>query len=406
MTADPPLIEDFRPQLLERPATVAELGGLIRRAAADNLGLYPFGGGTMLHLGLPPTRPGIAVDMTALNQVIDYPARDMTITVQAGITMAKLQEILDKENQLLPIDTPLADKATLGGAIAVNASGPRRYGYGTLRDYVIGISFMNDAGQEVKAGGRVVKNVAGYDMCKLHIGALGTLGIVTQVTLKVKPRAEMAAMLLSSDFGAHDLAPRLDVLHRTKTRPVAVDVVTARVTMGQDAHFAADRLRIWILFEDSVGDVRWQGEQLQKESNNAFEDTNDPDVINGLIARINRPEALVHFRANLLSSALAEFLQAAVALIPPPNLYAHAGNGIVYGHWNDDFSMPHAVEMLTALGRLSVRHQGNLIVTRCPPAWKRELKVWGEPRGDLALMRAVKRELDPRDLFNPGRFLV
>ena len=119
------------------------------------------------------------MDCRSLNRVIDYPARDMTITVQAGITIAELQTLLAAENQRLPVDVPHADRATLGGALAVNVSGPRRYGFGTLRDYVIGISTVNDEGQEVKAGGRVVKNVAGYDLCKLHIGALGTLGIIT-----------------------------------------------------------------------------------------------------------------------------------------------------------------------------------------------------------------------------------
>src|SRR6202030_783750 len=118
-----------------------------------------------------------------------------TITVQAGITLGRLQDLLATENQRLPVDVPHPDRATLGGALAVNASGPRRPGFGPLRDYVIGITTVNDEGQETKAGGRVVKNVAGYDLCKLHIGALGTLGILTQVTLKVLPRPETQALL-------------------------------------------------------------------------------------------------------------------------------------------------------------------------------------------------------------------
>src|SRR5262245_57329194 len=109
---DPPLIDDFRPLSPLRPASVAELGEIVRRAAADGHGLYPVGGGTMLNLGNPPTKPGHAVDLRGLDQVIDYPARDMTITVQAGITIAKLQEILAKENQRLPIDVPRPEEAT------------------------------------------------------------------------------------------------------------------------------------------------------------------------------------------------------------------------------------------------------------------------------------------------------
>ncbi len=127
--------------------------------------------------------------------MIDYPARDMTVTVQAGITLAALQKLLATEKQRLPVDVPRADRATLGGVLAANVSGPRRFGFGTLRDYVIGITTINDEGQETKAGGRVVKNVAGYDLCKLHIGALGTLGIISQVTLKVRPMPEATTLL-------------------------------------------------------------------------------------------------------------------------------------------------------------------------------------------------------------------
>src|SRR5262249_38550055 len=175
-------------------------------------------------LGYPTNTPGIGVDLRHLDQVIAYPARDMSITVQAGITIANLQEILAKEDQQLPVDVPFPEQATLGGAIAVNASGPRRYGYGTLRDYVIGISFINDEGQEVKAGGRVVKNVAGYDLMKLHIGALGTLGIVTQVTLKVRPQAE-AESIAQVDCGAASLGDFLDRLKNAPIRSVCVDVL-------------------------------------------------------------------------------------------------------------------------------------------------------------------------------------
>ena len=168
------LIDDFGPLPVRRPTSVAELCGLVKEAAAGGQGVYPVGGRTTLDVGLPPIKPGIALDTTALNQVIDYPARDMTITVQAGITMAKLQETLAAEGQWLPVDVPNPDQATIGGAVALNKSGPRRYGYGTLRDYVIGISFVTDEGNEVKAGGRVVKNVAGYDLMKLQVGAVGT----------------------------------------------------------------------------------------------------------------------------------------------------------------------------------------------------------------------------------------
>src|ERR1043166_7429774 len=152
------LIDGFGPLPLRQPKTAAEAAELVREAGAQDQAIYPLGGRTMLAMGLPPARMGLAVDVCGLDRVIDYPARDMTITVQAGITIARLQEILAPENQRLPIDVPCADRATLGGVMAANLSGPRRFGYGTLRAYVLGISAVNDEGNEIKAGGRGRQN--------------------------------------------------------------------------------------------------------------------------------------------------------------------------------------------------------------------------------------------------------
>src|SRR5262245_33963946 len=127
-------ISGFGPLPIVRPTTVAALGEIVREAARDGTALYPVGGGTMLDLGLAPSKPGKAVDLRGLAEVIDFPARDMTVTVQAGITIARLRDILAKENLRLPIDVPQAERATLGGILAANVSGPRRLGYGTLRD--------------------------------------------------------------------------------------------------------------------------------------------------------------------------------------------------------------------------------------------------------------------------------
>src|SRR5260370_16134516 len=209
------LIDGFGPVLVMAPASVAELAEQVRAAAAGGKAIYPLGGRTMLGMGGSPTKSGLAIDVRDLNQVIDYPARDMTITVQAGITMAGLQAILAPENQRLPIDVPCAEQATLGGILATNASGPRRFGYGTLRDYVLGISAVNDEGQEIKAGGRVVKNVAGYDLCKLFIGSVGTLRVITQVTLKLRPLAEENALIA---LACHE--ERLEHYHPDLTGPI------------------------------------------------------------------------------------------------------------------------------------------------------------------------------------------
>ena len=177
------------------PADQAAVAEAVRNAAAQGMAVYPIGGGTMLDYGAKPTRPGIGLSLAKLNRVIDYPAADLTITVEAGMTIAELTKRLAAQRQRLPIDVPQPDRATVGGAVAVNAAGPRRYAYGTMRDYVLGFTAVDGTGTMFSGGGRVVKNAAGYNMCRLMAGSLGTLGVITQVTLMVRPLPEASVLL-------------------------------------------------------------------------------------------------------------------------------------------------------------------------------------------------------------------
>ncbi len=399
MPAAPILIDGFRPLSLVTPHSADEIGDLIRRAAAENYGLYPIGGATALDFGMPPRKPGDALDLRGLDQVIDYPARDMTITVRAGITIAKLQSILSREQQRLPVDIPMPDAATLGGAIAVNASGPRRYGFGTLRDYVIGISFMTNEGTEAKAGGRVVKNVAGYDLCKLHIGALGTLGIVTQLTLKLRPVPE-CSVLLASMIRIADLSTVLDGLHQSKTRPTCLEI--------ESVHSLSE-CRLTIGFEQSDAAVRWEIEQLGRELSwgelGKLEGESAEREWRRLTDSLCPADSKLSFKARMLPSVTPHFL-AKLTESPAIRWQAHAGNGIVIGHWDGDHTQSEAVGLLAKLRELAVAGRGGVVVTRCPPQWKSEIRIWDEPRGDVPLMRRVKQALDPHDLFNPGRLSI
>ncbi len=404
-------IDDFGPIPVVRPQTPADVGDLVRKAAAEYQAVYPLGGRTMLGVGYTPSRAGIGVDLRSLDRVIDYPARDMTVTVQAGITLRKLQEVLAAENQRLPIDVPRADQATLGGAMAANVSGCRRYGFGTLRDYVIGISVVNDEGHEVKAGGRVVKNVAGYDLCKLHIGALGTLGIITQVTLKLRPIPEGRA-LVTLGCSSEELGGLLDHLATSRTRPVCIEVFNAAGWRAVSRSAPASKWIIAVGYEDSEPCVTWQVQQLIHEL--------PADRVRGLEARAGiacQPvwQALVEsplqdgisfrFKANLLPSAVADFCRQADEVAPSIRLQAHAGSGIVTGQLPEPLTLEQARAMLERLAGPAAA-PGNLVLPLCPPPWKRILPVWGRPRDDAGLMRKVSQALDPRQLFNPGRYLT
>ena len=406
------LIDGFGPLPVARPDSVAALAAVVCQAAADKSALYPIGGQTMLNLGVPPTAPGRAVDMRSLDTLIDFPARDMTVTVQAGVTIARLRDILAKENLRLPIDVPLADQATLGGTLATITSGSRRYGFGTLRDYVIGISAVNDAGSEFKAGGRVVKNVAGYDLCKLLVGSLGTLGIITQVTLKLRPKAEEHALVILA-CAADGLEAVLTQLHGSRTRPVCLDIYNrsaAQADFSQANVPVPDAAWVAVVgFEGNADAVNWQVQQLVRESSGG----GSLEVLMGFTANPLWqamaewglwPASSLSFKATLLPSALAGFCQA-VSNREAPWLCAHAGNGIVLGHFSDQVTKELAVDALAAWRDHARAGKGSVVVPRCPPAWKSALSVWGPPPADAWLMHEVKAKFDPRGLFNPGRFV-
>jgi glycolate oxidase FAD binding subunit len=395
---------------VRRPNSVVELAELVVRARKDKEGVFPIGGGTMLGFGMPPGKKGTAADVRALARVTDYPARDMTVTVEAGITIAELRCLLAAERQRLPVDVPRAEAATLGGVLAANVSGARRYGWGTLRDYVIGISVINDEGQPIKAGGRVVKNVAGYDLCKLYIGSLGTLGVITQVTLKVVPEPEQHALVTLACAAEH-LEELLDRLHQSGTRPVALELLSpsarSQVKPLAELEWAEDRWLVLVGYESNADAVNWQVQQLIKEVKTDYP----------LEARIG-PTALpvwqaleempgyratdVTLKAAMLPSRCPDFCRRLADLAPDVILQAHAGNGIVVAH-ADAGSAVHAAT-LVARCREMLGTAGSVVVPRCPTDWKGTVGVWG-PRGDVRLMRAVKEQLDPDRVFNPGRFV-
>ncbi len=360
---------------VQRPATVADAGRLVRECRAAGTAVYPVGGRTMLDLGIPPTKPGIALDTTALNAVVDYPARDMTITVQAGLAIAELDRVLAKENQWLPVDVPLPERATLGGAIATNASGPHRLGHGTLRDAVIGIGFLTDAGDEVKGGGRVVKNVAGYDFMKLQTGALGTLGLLTHVTLKVKPRPEATATVA---FGcqAGDLSAALDRLHASNSRPVAIELLNAAAWAETGAAAIPGDWILLVGFGEKRVTVDWQKktllDELKRETRDLFglwQTVTDLQV---------RPASRFIGKASVRPSQIAEFanrFNRGEALI-----HAQPMNGIVWLH-ADERPGP---EFVLRRGATKPAKAG----------------------ADWELMKHVKKTLDPDNVFNPGRLFV
>ena len=249
------------------PASQTDVAEAVRNAGNNGAAVYPIGGGTRLDYGVKPTRPGIGLSLAKLNRVVDYPADDLTISVEAGATIGELSRQLAAQRQRLPVDVLQPERATVGGAVALNATGPRQYGYGTMRDYLLGFTAVDGTGMTFSGGGRVVKNAAGYNMCRLMAGSLGTLGVITQVTLMVRPLCE-ASVLLTCDLPDFAVAERLLAgLVRSLVRPVAIELLAGRdgdnPVLGPAGDGAVGRLCVG--FEGATAEVDWMVGQLRKE---------------------------------------------------------------------------------------------------------------------------------------------
>lgn len=394
----------------DRPGDAEALRQAVVRRVAEGLAIYPQGGRTALAFGGVPRRPGAIVDTTALSRVIDYPFADMTITVEAGMTLAALQAVLAEHHQRLPLDAPDAGQATLGGIYATSTSGPRRLGAGRPRDLIIGVSFVTGQGALVKGGGRVVKNVAGYDFPKLLTGSMGTLGILTQLTLKVRPRPEASALAWAPLESAEQAASVLERLNTSGTRPIALELLN-RSGARQVGEPLGLPVRDWVVvvgLEDNAASVAWQVDRLGKElPESRLEVRTGPDadpLWSGLVEFQARALGPVGIRANVRLSSVVSFARQ----LDPGRwaVQAHAGSGIVHGHLLGETDVDSLASELDTLRASAVTERGNLILPRCPTEWKARLPVWGAPRPDWLLGERIKQALDPDAVLNPGRFVA
>jgi glycolate oxidase FAD binding subunit len=317
----------------------------------------------------------------------------MTVTVEAGSPLAVLGAALAAAGQWLPLDPPLAAGTTVGGLLAANLSGPLRATQGTARDLLLGIRVVGAGGALVSGGGRVVKNVAGYDLPKLHVGALGTLGVIVEATFKVRPRPAREEALAVHCRDAADAAALASVLVDLAAAPLWVEidgphdggaVVSAGVAgIAEEVAHARDAVR------DAA-----TGREVRAVEDAAALRARLTDLHGGPSAAVLRIGVL----PREVGAVLADLLGAGV----PLRFGAHAANGVVRAAVRDAAAVAPLVRRLRP--PLEARG-GSLVVERAAPAVKRTLDVWGDPGPGLALMRGVKAALDPAGVFSRGRFV-
>jgi glycolate oxidase FAD binding subunit len=377
-----------RSTVVHAPHDVASLAALLARANQDRTPICPRGGGTKSGWWATSATAAI-LSTTSLAPLIDHCAGDLTATVGAGMTLAEVNAALARSGQWLPLDPPAADRATIGGIVAANDSGPRRHKHGAPRDLIIGVEMVRADGTVARAGGKVVKNVAGYDLARMLCGSRGSLAVIANATFKLAPLAPVSRTVVATSRNRRSCAELALAVAASPAAPSAIEIEspphrllirfesTARAAdaqadsvaaicraRGADAAIVADdeERSLWREYDQAV----WDG------------------AIDGVVTKV-----------SVLPTEVGELIdQPAVALAA-----GRAALGVLYLHADGNTA---ATGWLDALRAKAERRGGSAVVVRAAPALARRLDVWGGLAGSRPLMQAVKARFDPNNILNPG----
>jgi FAD/FMN-containing dehydrogenase len=447
-------VDNVSPHGVVFPKSTDQVAEVVKFANQQRLAIVVRGSGTKMAMGNPPQKLDMVVCTSRMNHMLDVDTSNLTMTVEAGVKFRDIQarlatqedrcylplEDLEAEGDeiicsdrshsgcFIPIDPPYADKATIGGIIATNSTGPRRLLYNLPRDCIIGIRVVAPNGDILGSGGKTVKNVSGYDVSKLMVGSMGTLGILCEMTIRMLPLPEKMATLLVSFANVADASAFAEGIFETRLLPAAVEIMNAEAyshlslddipDFGSEDYIAAVALEA---FEPAVARMRTEILTMAQKSG-AGADTvlEEQDHRSFWLAMSNLPatldkkfSGLIKAKLNYPLSRSRNIIETGESIFSQANLdysvQTHAGNGICFtglliDHKDTAATDKAVAAMAQLLGRCR-KMDGNLVIQSAPTQVKGKLKMWGEIGSDFVVMKRLKDRLDPNGIMSPGRFV-
>ncbi|MEL6815491.1 MAG: FAD-binding oxidoreductase [Cyanobacteria bacterium J06598_3] len=416
------------PTCLVSPASTEALGRVMALAAANGWRVLAMGNGSKLSWGGLAEGIDMVVSTARLNQLVDHAVGDFTVTVQPGLTVAALRQALAAQGQFLAIDPAFDAQATLGGIVSTADTGSLRQRYGGLRDMLIGVQFVRYDGEVARAGGRVVKNVAGYDLMKLLTGAYGSLGIISELTFRLYPiQANSRTVIMTGTSQAVEAA--VAEMRMSGLTPVALDVMSVGLMkalfkreFGQlegqpesqpESQTAPGRLGVVVRFQGVADGVEEQTERLQKigttHAMGYQQLEGDADAAFWQdSASLIRPDTVL-CKLGLRPSGIPWLIQLADELAPDSQLKLHGSSGLGWVQFEarSDTRSDHgeAVDIVEQLRSHCLKNAGFLTILQAPKAMKHAMDVWGYSGNALGVMKDIKTKFDPQRLLSPGRFV-
>jgi glycolate oxidase FAD binding subunit len=389
------IVEGVEPDFVVEPGSIEEISDVMKLAAREGLAVAPRGSGTKMHIGDPPRTLDLIVSTVRMNEVLEHTPGDQIVRLEAGVKLEDLQEDVSGSDQMLAIDPPESG-ATIGGIVAANSSGPRRYRYGTIRDLIIGITVVLYDGTVAKAGGKVVKNVAGYDLSKLFTGSLGTLGVIATANFRLHPRPDASRTVAVEVAGPQQAQAAAQAIVHSQVEATAVELYYGE----------SDKL-LAVLLESIPGgiDAKEETASVLLKQFGEVRTLSDEEVDH--LGPLTTPEVVLKIGTPPveLAAVLESVLGAAERKgLTHPRITGHAGTGVTlvgFPGENEDGAAGFVEEMR----EIWVRRGGNVTLQRAPLTLKQRVSTWDNGGDYLGLVRRVKEKFDPRGGMNPGRFL-
>lgn len=415
-------VDEVEPALAVRPGSQQEVSTVAAACSAAGASMVPWTDGAQISLGNPPSRLEVVVSLDRLTQIVEFDDANLNVSVEAGARLDALQAVLSAKREFLPLDPAQSDQMTIGGLVQTNASGPSRQLYGSLRDWVLGLRVVLPGGERIRSGGKVIKNVSGYDMNKLFIGNLGTLGIVTEATFKLLPAPAMRATVVGVFGHLPEVRSAVDRTLESFLLPEALEALDPQalaalgpalalngaagyglaVSMAGSQETVERQVRDFTaLFSESKATrVETLGAERADAGWRAIRDVHAELPAGRVIAKIAVP---IGTTLDLFSAAeeLMRRYEWRGAIT------AHAGSGIVRVgiEVGAGSAFEPIREALLSLRREAETLDGSLVLEAAPLSLKRSLETWGRVREGFSVMQRLKAELDPGALLTPGRFL-
>ncbi|MFC7392914.1 FAD-binding oxidoreductase [Scopulibacillus cellulosilyticus] len=402
------------------PRSENEIAAILKYANQNGKKIIPVSGGTKRGFGGTTDKADILLSLSQFKGILEHTTGDLTMTVRPGTTIKEMMDYLANRGQMIPIDPAWPEHATIGGVISANDSGPKRLKYGSARDFVIGLRVVYPDGRVIRTGGKVVKNVAGYDMNKLFVGSMGTLGVISEVTLKLRPLPKYKSLIVLtfSEEQMKEIHPFMASVLNSVIEPVTLECLTPDLTyqlLGERAYALA------VTFEDREKAVRYQENWLkanmpqnwnchifrQKEAKDWW-GTFSRIGPNGSLENVtDQGNVKIALKVGSKNSDVFTILEYCHRLGKSDGLDVEAHGGMGHGISRvylegDDETLIASVEKIR---QFVEQKKGYVVVQHSPLKLRQRLNIWGEKPNYFSLLEGIKRAIDPNGVLNPNRFV-